>query len=258
MKLGHEFELALITDEFNKELEDLEQLLGVKALSAASEQLAIDSPAPWQLRYERGRLTLSSNEQGHLNNISVDLQRESGRFRSAAKVAHELLIKAVGGIAPLQRFIVDATAGLGTDSLLFALGGHRVTMLERSPVVAALLSNGLVRAPEMQKRMALLQGDSIELLNNMPATDRPDIVYLDPMFPVVNKKALARKGLQALKEILPPADREEELLDAALSAATKRVVVKRPIRAPLLAGRPAGFQYSGKQIRYDCYPISKL
>jgi len=258
VKLEHEFDFALITDEFNKELEDLEQQLGVKASHVGSKQRATESIAPWQLRYEQGRLTLSSNVQGQLNNISVDLQRESARFRSAAKVAHELLIKAVGGIAPVQRAIVDATAGLGTDSLLLALGGHKVTMLERSTVVAALLSNGLFRAPEMQERMTLIHGDSIELLTNMQLAERPDIVYLDPMFPVVNKKALARKGLQALKEILPPADRDAELLDAALSTATKRVVVKRPIRAPLLAERPAGFQYSGKQIRYDCYSISKL
>lgn len=267
MNKQQSIEFTLITDEFNSEIEQLQELLGVTALLASSvdSQAASEvctgeqsQPPAWLLSYQGGRLSLSHRQQANLQNVAVDFNDESARFSSQAKVAHELLIKAVGGLAPPSRQIVDATAGLGTDSLLLALAGHRVTMLERSPVVAALLHNGLCRAPQLHGMLALKHGDAQNLLGLSKAANQPDIVYLDPMFPDSNKKALARKGLQALKQLLPKANSEEQLLDAALQAARRRVVVKRPIKAPPLAGQTPGFQYSGKLIRYDCYALAKL
>ncbi len=38
--------------------------------------------------------------------------------------------------------VVDATAGLGRDAFVLASVGCRVRMLERNPVVAALLDDG--------------------------------------------------------------------------------------------------------------------
>ncbi len=251
-------EFTLITDAFNSELEQLQEILQVNAHLASDYDPDTSELADWQLKYENGHLALSHQHLGHLQNIAADFQTDSARFSSPSKVAHELLIKAVGGLEPPERRIVDATAGLGTDSLLLALAGHQVIMLERSPLVAALLRNALNRAADLQLGLSLQHGDALDLLKEMADSSRPEIVYLDPMFPDSNKSALARKGLQALKQLLPPADREEQLLEAALNAASRRVVVKRPLRAPPLTGQSPGFQYSGKLIRYDCYAIAKL
>ncbi len=49
---------------------------------------------------------------------------------------------------------VDATAGLGRDAFVLASVGCRVRMLERNPVVAALLDDGPARAMLTRKSAA--------------------------------------------------------------------------------------------------------
>ena len=41
--------------------------------------------------------------------------------------------------------VVDATGGLGNDAILLARMGFKVLMIERSPVMSALLEDGLFR-----------------------------------------------------------------------------------------------------------------
>jgi 16S rRNA (guanine1516-N2)-methyltransferase len=84
--------------------------------------------------------------------------------------------------------VVDATAGLGRDAFVLASVGCRVRMLERNPVVAALLDDGLARGyadpeigPWLQERLQLIHASSLTALTDI--TPRPQVVYLDPMFP---------------------------------------------------------------------------
>ena len=53
--------------------------------------------------------------------------------------------------------VVDATAGLGTDSFMLAALGCDVTMLERTNVVCALLYDGLVRGRVMPQSAEIVQ-----------------------------------------------------------------------------------------------------
>ena len=57
----------------------------------------------------------------------------------------EAVAKAVGIKGDYLPDVVDATAGLGRDAFVLASVGCRVRMLERNPVVAALLDDGLAR-----------------------------------------------------------------------------------------------------------------
>lgn len=54
----------------------------------------------------------------------------------------EAVAKAVGIKGDYLPDVVDATAGLGRDAFVLASVGCRVRMLERNPVVAALLDDG--------------------------------------------------------------------------------------------------------------------
>ena len=171
------------------------------------------------------------------------------------RLGRELLVRAarVRGVeAPTA---VDATAGLGEDSLLLAAAGFTVTMYEKDPVIAALLRDALERAaanPELAPvaaRMTLVEGDSVAGLRDLGFS--PDVVFLDPMFPERTKSAAVKKKFQLLHHLERPCDNEAELLGAALTAHPRKVVIKRPPKGPLLAGAKPSYQVSGKAVRYD-------
>ena len=48
----------------------------------------------------------------------------------------------------------------------------------------------------------------------------------------------------------PCAD-EETLVEAALAVHPRKVVIKRPVKGPLLAGLKPSYQLAGKAVRYD-------
>lgn len=199
----------------------------------------------------------------------ADLQGPSGPETAAGS-----------GTAPL---VLDATAGFGEDSFLLAAAGFNVIMFEKDPVIAALLSDALRRAaqdPELAdivSRMSLTEGDSITAMKRLaghenrpgcaagsPAGDPeagaaaprprpvPDVIYLDPMFPKRTKSASIKKKFQLLQQLEHPCENEEELLAAAIAARPKKIVIKRPLKGPYLAGIKPAYSLSGSTIRYDC------
>lgn len=194
--------------------------------------------------------------------VRGDLTRLLPRLRAGA-LQREMLVKAAkvkdaqgtkGG--PLA---VDATAGLGEDSLLLAAAGFRVVLFERNPVIAALLADALARAaahPELAPlaaRMQLEEGDSIDALPHL--REQPYLVLLDPMFPAKRGDARAKKKLQLLQKLEQPCEDEQALLDAALAAQPRRIIVKRPLKGPFLANRKPSYSLKGTTIRYDVHVL---
>lgn len=190
--------------------------------------------------------------------LTCDLAHMLARLKPA-RIAHEMVVRAARIKGVPDALVVDATAGLGEDSLLLAAAGHRVILFERDPAIAALLADGLRRAAddprlvEATSRMRLIEGDSIEGLTRIQelAGVRPDVVLLDPMFPTRTKDARVKKKLQLLQHLEAPCDDEKELMNAALAAEPRKVVVKRPIKGPLLAGVKPSYSVSGKAVRFD-------
>ena len=99
------------------------------------------------------------------------------------KLNGELLVRAarVKGVAVPT--LVDATAGLGQDSLLLAAAGFSVTLLECNPVIAAMLADAVEQArrdpglADAAERMRVIEGDSLKILRDLSMP--PDVVYLD-------------------------------------------------------------------------------
>ena len=215
-------------------------------------EMAHETDRTPQLRRDERGLALVSGKTV----VRADFTRLLPRL-SHANLGRELLVKAARTApADSARLAVDATAGLGDDSLLLAAAGFRVLMFERNPTIAALLRDGLQRAtatPELAEvaaRMQLVEGDSALALPHLP--ERPDVVLLDPMFPEKRNRAAAKKKLQLLQQLEAPCDDEEALLQAALAARPRKVVVKRPAKGPYLAGRKPSYSLAGKAIRFDC------
>ncbi|MDB2391273.1 class I SAM-dependent methyltransferase [Alphaproteobacteria bacterium] len=169
------------------------------------------------------------------------------------------LPKAVGMKAGQSPHITDATAGLGRDAFLLASLGSKVTLIERSDVMHALLQDGLETArksggihAEIADRMTLIHGDAIELLPSL----RPEIVLVDPMHPPRQKSALVKADLRAIRDIVGVDKDQLTLIQTALAAASKRVVLKWPAKARPLDGlKPCSHQIMGKSIRFDVFMI---
>ena len=179
-------------------------------------------------------------------------RRKSGQSRKQP-LARAIGIKGAGCT------VLDATAGLGRDAFLLACLGCTVTGVERSPILCALLADGLRRAtesldPSLQAiigRLHFVHADARTYLMEDSKIAPPEVVYLDPMFPSRNKSALEGREIRVCRALVGADDDADELLHVARRVARRRVVVKRHRHAPPL-DRP-DFEITGRTVRYDVY-----
>lgn len=178
--------------------------------------------------------------------------------------AGQMVARAAGLRGSLRPSVLDATAGLGRDAFVLAALGCQVIMIERQPVIAALLADGLERArlaggetADIVGRMRLVQADAIVTMAdwNEPI---PQVVHLDPMFPHRDKSALVKKEMRVFRPLAGDDLDAPALLAAALALASHRVAVKRPRKAPAIVGQKPSAELSGQSSRYDIYGIRKL
>lgn len=174
----------------------------------------------------------------------IDFHVGKLRYR-ASQLKNEMIAKAVG-IKPDQTpSVIDATAGCGRDAFILSQLGCDVIAIEKNDVVFALLDDALSRAGYPFK---LVHADAVDFLGNLKI--KPDVIYLDPMFPVRKKSAKVKKEMQILEFLLKYED-SAALFDIALQTAQKRVVVKRPKNAQTLTNKKPDMVYEGKTIRFD-------
>lgn len=205
------------------------------------------------------RLELRKLDEPKLGAIVVDFAEGAlAHRRKFGGGRGEAVAKAVGIKGDYLPSVIDATAGLGRDAFVLACVGCRVTLVERNPIVCALLEDGLNRAyldPEigafMQERMRLAAVRSIAELN--PDSDFADVVYLDPMYPHKQKSALVKKEMRVFQHLVGADLDSDAFLLPAKDLARKRVVVKRPDYAPFLADTKPDFSQETKNHRFDVY-----
>jgi 16S rRNA (guanine1516-N2)-methyltransferase len=168
---------------------------------------------------------------------------------------NQLLGKACGTHKHKGLTVLDTTAGLGRDAFILATLGCHVTLLERHDNVYNALKMGILEAREAHidaaQRMNVIHTNSIDYLKAL--TDKPQVIYIDPMYPHSKKTALVKKDMRDLRDIVGDDTDSEQLLHAALGKASYRVTVKRPRLAPVLGERTASFSYDGKSSRFDIY-----
>lgn len=130
--------------------------------------------------------------------------------------------------------LVDATAGLGHDSLLMAYLGAQIQLVERHPILFTLLEDSKAQAQhdpflsQFMDRIQLIFADSASYLQQLDQEEKTvDVVYLDPMFPqrdqnqqAIKKQAQVKKQMQLLHLLLPE-DGEMDLGDHLLELAKK-------------------------------------
>lgn len=245
------------TDEQLSAADRRQQIEEIVAMTQARVTQTAPAPEVLHLRLDQDGLSLVQGTLALRGDLTTMLPR-----MKQANLAKELLVRAARlknvDHVPLA---VDATAGLGEDALLLATAGYRVRLYEYDPVIAALLADSLRRARNLQwlgpavARMELHCEDSIAALHDLP--EQPDVVLLDPMFPERQKSGLIKKKFQLLQQLERPCSSEEALLEAAIAAGPRKIVIKRPAKGPCLAGRKPDYTLDGKAIRYDCLVFAR-
>ena len=216
----------------------------------------------YQLVQTPQRLELHDTHDPKVGAVYVDfVEGKAQHRRKFGGGKGQDIAKAIGLHKFKHPHVIDATAGLGRESFVLATLGCTVTLLERSPIVHALLADGLKRAldsddseaVDIASRMTLYLADAHVWLGAMPVNDVPDVVYLDPMFPERQKSALVQKEMRFFHEVVGADEDSDALLELACQHAKRRVVVKRPRHAPELEGCKPAFVIAGKAVRYDVY-----
>lgn len=243
--------------EFSEQCLALAQQLQLPVLAADTDLTAVTDFALVLVFCER-RLSLCKTGAGAPGPVCVDFAAGAMNYRRRGG-QNELLGRALGIRHGRALRVLDATAGLGVDSYVLADLGCDMLLCERSPVVAALLADGLARALQHEQpsvrsaamRMSLYQDDCRDI-STWPELDA---IYLDPMFPKRRKSAMVKKEMQLLQQLPGTVDAGESLLDWAKSQDVARIVVKRPLRAPTLARSKPSHEVRGKAVRYDVYVL---
>ena len=216
--------------------------------------------APLVLVATEDGLELRCEEAGAPGPLRIDFTAAAARRRLETKRS-DPLARALGMRRAPPGSVLDATCGMGRDTLALLGLGCQVHALERNPIVAALLQDALARAaqdaamgPLLSTRLRLTHADALAYLGSLRDEERPDVVFLDPMYAPGKRRALPGGATQILQRLVAPDDAEADraLLSAARAAARQRVVVKRARKAPPLEANPRS-SHGARATRYDVY-----
>ena len=245
-------------DDYAGHCQQLAQQLQLPVVDSAIDS---EQGTPYLLVYDALGLAVQQTGPKAAGPVRIDFSAGTSEHRRK-QGGGELIVKAAGGNKQDKPTVLDVTAGLGRDSFVLASRGYPVTMCERSPLIAALLEDGLQRArdfgdAELQQvisHMRLLNINAVDYITSLEP-EAVDVVVIDPMFPPSKKSALVKKDMQAFHQLVGPDDDSDALLAAALSVAKHRVIVKRPKKAQCLASKQPNFMVEGKAIRFDIYSL---
>lgn len=185
--------------------------------------------------------------------IGIEIDRELARHEEYFKKSSlhkELLAKAIGIKGTYRPKILDLTAGMLGDTLLFLSFGCEVWAVERNPVIRFLISSALENAahPKVSQLHFLPSEASVVLGEKLPV----DVIYFDPMYEDASSKTSPRKEMRIFRSLVGKDQDAEVVFKEALNQKPKRLVVKRPRQSEVLGQAPS-VDYPGKSTRYDVY-----
>lgn len=219
------------------------------------------------LRIDQQGLSLMSNissvGQTLVAPTRVDFLDAGLQYRRLTSGKSQGIAKAIGLNKLKSPTVLDATAGLGKDAFILASLGCSVTLLERSPIIYALLEDGFRRGlnssdnevKQVLNTMTLANMDSNHWFEkiSLGKIENPDVIYLDPMFPSRTKSAKVKKDISLLQQVLGTDEDFGELLSAARECAKHRVVVKRPGKKTKDSDPKPDFQIEGRSTHFDVF-----
>lgn len=227
----------------------------------------------YQLEKIADKLCLVNTKNPTAKPFYIDFASRAYNYRlKHSTIRSETIARAVGlgkyGKSAQPLYVLDATAGLGRDAFILASLGCKVLMIERCRPLAQLLADALRRGKQCAEiapyinNMSLLAADARHIIADKSIIiHRPDVVYLDPMFPEIKKSAKVKIEMQILRELVIAhatnknniAIEYENMFVIARKLANKRVVVKRHKTSPRLIAEEPSFTLTGRTVRFDVY-----
>lgn len=150
---------------------------------------------------------------------------------------------------------LDLTGGLGRDSILLALAGFDVTVIERNKYLAVILRYLSIKFIDIIK-ISPIFADSYEYMFNTQSNY--DIIYFDPMFED-DKKSLSKKDMQLIDLLIHIDDIKsnninyENFFNQIISCCHKLVVKRDNKQSSFFSLIKPTYQKHGKTIRFDIY-----
>ena len=210
------------------------------------------NPQPHLYLSESG-LSFFHPEARSTNQFRIDFNSGSTGWR-IKRANHEKLIKKALGRSEKPLKILDCTAGMLQDTLLFLSLGHQVTALEQSKILFYLLQDGISRS-EDQSIFNQLDLKHMNACSYASQAKNFDVIYFDPMYPPSKKNALSSGKLEYIAKILEVESLKNNPMhdfEVLQLIPAKKMIVKRPIKAESFSSQ-INYQVTGKTTRFDIY-----
>ncbi len=211
----------------------------------------------FHLHFNADRLELREIGQGKPGPVFVDFTTGKSAYRRLhGGGRNQPIAKAVGLKKNRCPSVLDATAGLGRDAFVLASLGCTVRLVERSPILHALLENGLQRGMGDEEITEIIERMSLTLADSQQTAcpeDFMDVIFLDPMYPHRQKSSLVKKEMRITRALVGDDEDADNLLTWAISCCPGRVVVKRPKGASFLGNKKPPLSIKSKNSRFDVY-----
>lgn len=125
--------------------------------------------------------------------------------------------------------ILDATLGLGSDSIVLSYAGHDVTAIEGNNIICTIVQDGLQnyctgigQIDDAMRRIKTVCMHYLEYLKLQP-DNAYDMIYFDPMFDIEIKES---KNLNGIKEIAIYQKLTDSVIQEAKRVAREKIIVK--------------------------------
>jgi 16S rRNA (guanine1516-N2)-methyltransferase len=202
----------------------------------------------WQLVRSGANMTLCApdDEGGYSIRVDVIEGPMARRIRTARRT--DPLPRAIGLHRRRSVSVLDATAGLGRDSMVLAHLGCTLISVERVPALCLLLQ---LAVEDLGAEIEVIHAEAEQWMAARPKKMAPDAILLDPMFTQPSKSQV-KKEMQACRALANHPVDEVALLRSARDLASDRVVVKRHPNSDPIAPDVSHSVDSGR-VRFDVY-----
>ena len=183
-----------------------------------------DGANEMSLVYSNDRLGL--RVPGFKKEFVVDFLSEQIKYRIKS-LSKESILKACGIKNKVTPSVLDITGGWGLDSYLIATAGCQVIVLEQSPIIHALLEDGIKRVCEYKDiNIQSINIDSNIYLMKIEQDKLPDVIYCDPMREQSKNMPKNKKEIEIIRQIVGTDLPVKKLILLAIEKAKSKVIVK--------------------------------